>query len=61
MPRKDWTGPEWKGPMTGRQRWDCRKKDQEKTLERWFGFNRPKGRWNWCGRNRWFWQNRMRD
>jgi hypothetical protein len=60
MPNFDWTGPEWKWPMTGNKRGKCIEENNlswGKKFWRW----QSKWRWAWCERNsgRWLWQNFM--
>lgn len=55
MPRLDKTGPEGKGPKTGRGLGDCNKNANEDRPGRWWrgGFGR-----RGAGRNRGFWNRR---
>ena len=52
MPNKDKTGPEGKGPKTGRQMGNC--ENAEPTQE---SDTRPRGRGRECGRGRGFKKN----
>ncbi|MFW5977576.1 MAG: DUF5320 domain-containing protein [Candidatus Nanoarchaeia archaeon] len=46
MPNKDRTGPQGKGPRTGRQMGDCAKKDEtaQETADEDFSFGRGRNR-----------------